>query len=562
MKFMTSQLMYMVQKQSNKRNVGFLARFFAILILMVTVYSILFHFIMESEGQDHSWITGFYWTLTVMTTLGFGDITFNSDVGRLFSIIVLISGIVYLLVLFPFTFIQFFYAPWIEAQEAKRTPRRLPSAMQGHVILTNDDPVSKSLIRKLEKFNYQYVVLVEDTEHANRLIDEGYRIVIGKFASPETFRNANVDRAALVVTTLGDMENTNVCFTVRDMADVPIVATCDNANAVDVIELAGATTILRLGEMMGQAFARCTVGGDAVTHVVGNVDELLIAEANTTRTPLVGKTLREATLTDLGVNVVAVWDRGKCSYATPDTVIGDHAILVMAGSAEQFHNYDERYIIYNYSGKPVVILGGGRVGRAAAQALDGRGIQSCIVELLPDRVPDNLNSVTGDAADLEVITKAGLMQAPSVLITTHDDNLNIYLTIYCRRLCPDIQIISRCTQERNTATLHRAGADFVFSYSSIGATNMFNLIKRSRIVTISEGLEIIRTEVTGGLSGKTIAESRVREKTGCTIVAVRDHSTALLINPPADTLLEAGHELILVGDVESEEHFLLRFGGN
>ena len=166
MKYMTSQLMYMVHKKGNKRNLGFLARFFAILILMVTVFSVLFHIIMEWEGQDHSWITGFYWTLTVMTTLGFGDITFNSDVGRIFSILVLMSGIIYLLVLLPFTFIEFFYAPWIEAQEAMRTPRRLPASTQGHVILTNDDPVSRSLIRKLEKFDYKYVVLVEDTEQA------------------------------------------------------------------------------------------------------------------------------------------------------------------------------------------------------------------------------------------------------------------------------------------------------------------------------------------------------------------------------------------------------------
>ena len=39
-------------------------------------------------------------------------------------------------------------------------------------------------------------------------------------------------------------------------------------------------------------------------------EKLLIAEANTTRTPLVGQTLREARLTELGVSVVGVWDRG------------------------------------------------------------------------------------------------------------------------------------------------------------------------------------------------------------------------------------------------------------
>ena len=173
-----------------------------------------------------------------------------------------------------------------------------------------------------------------------------------------------------------------------------------------------------------------------------------------------------------------------------------------------------------------------------------------------------MKSIIGDAADLDVLTEAGLMDAPAVLITTHDDNANIFLTIYCRRLRPDIQIISRSTLERNTETLHRAGADFVFSYPSMGATNMFNLIKRSRIVTITEGLEVFRTEVVDPLAGKTIAESRVRERTGCTIVAVRGESKKLQINPPPDTMLERGRELILVGNVESEQQFLDRFGGS
>ena len=51
---------------------------------------------------------------------------------------------------------------------------------------------------------------------------------------------------------------------------------------------------------------------------------------------------------------------------------------------------------------------------------------------------------------------------------TGNDDTNIYLTIYCRKLHPDIQIISRANRERNVSTLHRAGADFVASYASMG----------------------------------------------------------------------------------------------
>ena len=175
-----------------------------------------------------------------------------------------------------------------------------------------------------------------------------------------------------------------------------------------------------------------------------------------------------------------------------------------------------------------------------------------------EHMPDAERVVIGDAADVEVLQQAGLMEAPAVLITTHDDNLNVYLTLYCRRLRPDIQIVSRSTLERNVPTLHRAGADFVLSYASMGATSMFNLVKRSRIAALAEGLDAFRLDVPASLAGKSIAESGVREQTGCTIVAVRGDD-GLVINPTPDTRLVAGREMILVGSLESEQRFLERF---
>ena len=53
------------------------------------------------EGRQESWLTGVYWTLTVMSTLGFGDITFHSDIGRVFSVFVLLSGIILLMIMLP-----------------------------------------------------------------------------------------------------------------------------------------------------------------------------------------------------------------------------------------------------------------------------------------------------------------------------------------------------------------------------------------------------------------------------------------------------------------------------
>ncbi|MFG0305390.1 MAG: potassium channel family protein [Phycisphaerales bacterium JB040] len=565
MKFTTSHILVFFNERRTQRNIRSLVKFLLILCALIVTYSILFHFIMMHEDQQHSWVTGFYWTLTVMSTLGFGDITFESDLGRIFSMIVLGTGIVFLLVLLPFTIIQFFYAPWVEAQAAARTPRELPADTEGHVILTRYDAVTTALIRKLSKFEHDYVLISPDFEDASRLHDMGLRVVFAPLDDPETYRRVRADRAALVATTHDDVVNTNVAFMVRQVApDIPIIATCKSDTSEAIMRHAGATRVLRLSEMMGRALARCMVGGDAITHEVGRLDELIIAEANAHRTPLVGKTLRENRLRDLGVSVIGLWDRGDFRHATPESMVNDSTILMLAGSEQQFERYDEHFVIYNVSVKPVVILGGGRVGRAAAEALSQRGVGWTMVDLIEERIPDEQTGaggrgIVGDARDPEVLERAGLFDAPAVLITTHEDSLNTYLTIYCRSVRPDIQIISRATLERTAETMHSAGADFVHSYASMGAMHMLNLIKGDRIVTVTEGLDIFRVPAPKSLHGVSLLESGVRESTGCTIVAVRAEDGTLSINPPAETKLQAGHEIVMAGDESAETAFLARY---
>jgi K+/H+ antiporter YhaU regulatory subunit KhtT len=93
----------------------------------------------------------------------------------------------------------------------------------------------------------------------------------------------------------------------------------------------------------------------------------------------------------------------------------------------------------------------------------------------------------------------------------------------------------------------------------MGAGTMFNLLKKSRVVTIAEGLEVFRVAVPEALVGVPIAQSGIREKTGCTIVAVKGEA-GLDINPAAQSKLLANHEMVLVGDAESRARFFDTFG--
>jgi voltage-gated potassium channel len=193
------------------------------------------------------------------------------------------------------------------------------------------------------------------------------------------------------------------------------------------------------------------------------------------------------------------------------------------------------------------------------RALKEHAIDYRIVEFNPTRIHDKATYVEGSAADRETLERAGIGHALAVVITTHDDDMNIYLTIYCRRLRPDIQIISRATRERNVSTLHRAGADFVLSYASMGATAIFNYLRRGGVVVIAEGLHLAETRVPGALAGKTLAEAAIPSLTGCNVVAVRTE-TGLTVNPHPSTVLTSGAEMILIGTPESEERFMKLYG--
>ncbi|HEX8312067.1 MAG TPA: NAD-binding protein [Chthoniobacteraceae bacterium] len=547
MKLLTSQLSVFVGQSKSRRNVRLLLRFIAVLAAMMTVFSVLFHFVMLAEGRQHSWITGFYWTLTVMSTTGFGDITFTSDLGRAFSILVLLSGMIFLLVLLPFTFIEFFYAPWMQAQAQARAPRELPADTAGHVILTAYDPVSASLMRKLGDYGYPYVLLVGDLEEALRLHDLGTDVLFGEVDRPETYCAARAEHAAMVVATGNDYANTNIAFTVRELTErVPIVTTANSEDSVDILRLAGSSQVLELAEMMGQSLARRIIGADARAHVIGEFGAVRIAEATAAGTPLVGKTLAQSRRREhAGVNVLGLWKRGQFELATAATKIDGNSILLLAGSEEQLRGYDELFCIYHVSNAPVIIVGGGRVGRATARALAERDVDFRIIEAQADRIRDPEKYIHGSAADRATLESAGVRECPAIIITPHDDDQNIYLTIYCRRLRPDVQIISRAVHERNVSTLHRAGADFVLSYAWMGATTIFNHLKRTDVLMVAEGLQVCETEVPRALAGKTLAEAAIPRETGCSVVALRA-ADELRINPAAGETMRAGEHILLI----------------
>lgn len=547
---------YAARGAARRRQLKTLVTLAVVFVVMVGASSAVFHELMAREGRSFSWPTSVYWTLTTMTTLGFGDITFESDAGRVFSVIVLLSGSTFLLVVLPFAFIQFVFIPWMNERERRRAPRKLPTSTEGHIIVTASGPVEEALIDRADQAEVPYVVIVEDVVEAGRLHDEGRTVMVGALDDPNTYINARVDKAAIVVATQNDQTNTNIAFTVQEIApDVDIVASANSPAALDILQIAGADSVVQLGEILGEAMAARTLGIGGHCHRIGGFAGLQIAEAGAAGTDLVDHTLAESKLrARFGVGIIGVWDRGKFQVATAETCLRDSSMLLLAGTDDQLEAFDQQFVTDSPTAQKAVIIGGGRVGRAVGKAFAAEGIEFAIVEKLPERQSDGVRYVIGDAADREVLEEAGIADAGAVLITTHDDNVNVYLTRYCRGLRPDVRILSRSRLDRNVSTLYRAGADAVLSYAGTGSAAIWNRFRGDEMLLVAHGLNIFRAPIPRELVGRTLAEAHVYRRTKCNVVAVEANGE-IRGNPDANEPLPADGELVLVGTDEAQTKF-------
>ncbi len=563
MKFIISQMAYLVTQQSNRRNVIYMLKFLVFIIVLVTIYSILFHYIMELEGRYFSPVTGFYWTLTVMSTLGFGDITFNEDVGKAFTIVVLLSGVLFFMLVMPFTFIRCIYSPWLDAQSKAITPKSLPKETKGHVIIVGEDDFAKAIARGLREYALPYIMLVPDSQKALATYDAGYKVVVGPIDLPSTYAAIQAEQASLVIALHDDMKNTNIASTVREVAPtVPLAARIHHEDSYDILRLAGCNNVYYFAQMLGKFLARRVFNANSSANIIGRFEGFCIAEAPAQHTELVGKSLITANLRDeFGLNVVGIWQGNEYMPALPDTIIDESAVLLLAGTEEAISKYDAyRGPAENSKQQPVVILGGGTVSAAVAKTLDERGIPYCVVEKNGARIPANdPRYIHGSAADKDILQRAGITKTETVVVTTHDDDVNIYLTIYCRKLRPDIQIISRASLDRNVASLYSAGANLVMSQSSMMTTTLVNLLIPGRVFMLTEGLNIFRVKAPTPLIGSTLLTSGIRKETECNVVAIR---TPEGVSVPPDPLavITKDVELIMIGSAESEIAFMHRYG--
>jgi voltage-gated potassium channel len=208
-----------------------------------------------------------------------------------------------------------------------------------------------------------------------------------------------------------------------------------------------------------------------------------------------------------------------------------------------------------------IVCGFGRVGEQVAHDLRREGLQVVLVEREEralERCGDQYPFVAGDATDEQVLERAGIARAAGLVAASGEDVTNIVVTLTARGMNGALQIVSRGGADDTIRKLRRAGADHVISPYRLAGQRIAAQLQYPRVsafldlVMHSGELELWLKEVTVGsasrLDGRALADCRIHEDIGATVLAIAEGGTAdLVTTPPASHTLSAGDVLIVLG---------------
>lgn len=209
--------------------------------------------------------------------------------------------------------------------------------------------------------------------------------------------------------------------------------------------------------------------------------------------------------------------------------------------------------------KHIILVGFGDVGRRIAKVLKDAGAIFVVVDRNEAKLKGkDFEYVAGDATDENVLKQAGLEKASSVIIVMNDDNDIIFTTLIARNINPHSVIIARANALQSIDKIYRAGSDYVASLSILAGQMLAKIILGNEDETIMmfQGLEIEKYPVTPSsrLSGKTIAESQLRSRMGCTVIGIEENGkTTTYINP--EMVMKEGMTLAVIGNREQISRF-------
>jgi voltage-gated potassium channel len=215
----------------------------------------------------------------------------------------------------------------------------------------------------------------------------------------------------------------------------------------------------------------------------------------------------------------------------------------------------------------IIVCGYGRMGRLVAQEFAQQKTPFVIIErsaeLLSGFSSEHGVALAGDATHDEILRRAGIERARTLVTVAASDADNLFITMSARLMSDRVFIVARAEDEGAEKKLMKAGASRVISPYVIGGQRVAQAVLRPSVVDFIElatrsdymALQIDETEVRkgSGLCGKPLRDTGLRQNLGLIVVAIKRPDGRMMFNPAPDAEITDGDTLITLGPKSQQD---------
>ncbi|MGA9526799.1 MAG: potassium channel protein [Terriglobales bacterium] len=315
----------------------------AALLFVVALGTAGFHFI---EGWP--WFDGFYMVITTLTTIGYQEVHPLSHAGRVFNVVIILSGVSLLFLVFG-SLTQALLEFELQSFFGRRRMEREIGRLTDHYILCGAGRVGRSVARELARRPAPFVIIESNEAKAQKFAAENWLLLIGDATQEQTLRQAHIESArGLVAATTTDATNLYIVLTARSLnPNLRIMARASEEMAEKHLLKAGADSVVSpyvfAGQRIAQSFLRPHVVSflDAATTHLGM--DLEIEEAPIhAGSAFAGKTIETSRIRqDRGVIILAIKrEAGMRFNPAPDDRIEAGDFLIAMGEPQQLRELE------------------------------------------------------------------------------------------------------------------------------------------------------------------------------------------------------------------------------
>jgi voltage-gated potassium channel len=301
--------------------------------------------------EGWKWEDAAYMTVITLATVGYGETHPLGSRGRLFTIALILMGVVnlgYIVNRFTAAVIEGYFLEGIRL----RQQRRLMESLSEHYIICGFSRTGRQIAKEFQAEAVSFVIIDSELESVQKAQEIGYIVFQGDATLDDTLLKVGITKAICIVAALpSDAENLYTVLSAKTLnPGIRAIARASTEEAVQKLQRGGADAVISPyitgGKRMAAAALRPQIL-DFVDGMLSGTDRQLYMEEfllDSDRCPFVGQSLQRAKLrSQSGALVLAIrrLDGKLIGGPTGDTVLMSGDTLICMGTAEQLRDLNQ-----------------------------------------------------------------------------------------------------------------------------------------------------------------------------------------------------------------------------